>query len=933
MHVIELDFQQAKSKHLQFKSRLRSILFGEELADETPVVSQYDCPVGKWIYRTALRNYGHLPEIMELEKAHADLHLYAAHLVELYKQGKIPEAQKGLDNIETIAENLMNLFDKAEKKLLEENKNSIDNSVLNESADYDALLKKLYEQNKALDKKIQLQSEALLNQETFLKNLMEVSPSVLWMTDTNGTITYLSPTWFKWTGIKNESPHAPNWMDSIHLDDQHRVSEKFNYSLVNRASFEIEYKMAEREGKARWCLSSAQPCYDASGTYTGFTGSTVDITDLKIAEAEVLEKIENERKILHSFFMQAPAIFCILRGPQHVFELTNAGYKSLIGGRDVIGLPARQALPEVEGQGFFELLDNVYKTRKAFIGTEMPMSLIKENGIEICYFNFIYQPILNEQNITDGILVFANEITEQVMARKKIEESENRFRNMLKNAPVAIGFTKGSQMILENVNLPMLQLLHKKKDIIGKPLLDVMPELSNQVFIQYLNTVFETGEPYKGYELPFNVQQKEKTEERFYNISYTPIFEESKVTGILHVVIDVTDQLLARKKIESSEARFRLMADIMPQIVWTSDANGNLNYYNQAVFDYSGLSLEQIIENGWLQIVHPDEREENIQVWMESIETGKEFVFQHRFKNKEGNYRWQLSRAIPQRDNTGNILLWIGTSTDIHDQKTFLEQLELMVKERTQELVEVNYELERSNNELKQFAYVASHDLQEPLRKIMTYSNWLSGKYKELPEESLEYLSKINLSANRMSRLIRDVLDFSSTSKISDGFCIIDLDEIVRDIVTDFELEIQTKNAILNIGTLPLVTAIPMQMRQLFHNLLSNALKFSIEGKKQVIEVSSKKIRGNQIKDHVSANKNLNYWQIIFSDKGIGFDQKFSEQIFTIFQRLHGRSQYEGTGIGLALCRKIADNHNGFINAISIENEGATFHIYLPEKH
>lgn len=933
MHVIELDFQQAKSKHLQFKSRLRSILFGEELADETPVVSQYDCPVGKWIYRTALRNYGHLPEIMELEKAHADLHLYAAHLVELYKQGKIPEAQKGLDNIETIAENLMNLFDKAEKKLLEENKNSIDNSVLNESADYDALLKKLYEQNKALDKKIQLQSEALLNQETFLKNLMEVSPSVLWMTDTNGTITYLSPTWFKWTGIKNESPHAPNWMDSIHLDDQHRVSEKFNYSLVNRASFEIEYKMAEREGKARWCLSSAQPCYDASGTYTGFTGSTVDITDLKIAEAEVLEKIENERKILHSFFMQAPAIFCILRGPQHVFELTNAGYKSLIGGRDVIGLPARQALPEVEGQGFFELLDNVYKTRKAFIGTEMPMSLIKENGIEVCYFNFIYQPILNEQNITDGILVFANEITEQVMARKKIEESENRFRNMLKNAPVAIGFTKGSQMILENVNLPMLQLLHKKKDIIGKPLLDVMPELSNQVFIQYLNTVFETGEPYKGYELPFNVQQKEKTEERFYNISYTPIFEESKVTGILHVVIDVTDQLLARKKIESSEARFRLMADIMPQIVWTSDANGNLNYYNQAVFDYSGLSLEQIIENGWLQIVHPDEREENIQVWMESIETGKEFVFQHRFKNKEGNYRWQLSRAIPQRDNTGNILLWIGTSTDIHDQKTFLEQLELMVKERTQELVEVNYELERSNNELKQFAYVASHDLQEPLRKIMTYSNWLSGKYKELPEESLEYLSKINLSANRMSRLIRDVLDFSSTSKISDGFCIIDLDEIVRDIVTDFELEIQTKNAILNIGTLPLVTAIPMQMRQLFHNLLSNALKFSIEGKKQVIEVSSKKIRGNQIKDHVSANKNLNYWQIIFSDKGIGFDQKFSEQIFTIFQRLHGRSQYEGTGIGLALCRKIADNHNGFINAISIENEGATFHIYLPEKH
>ncbi len=367
----------------------------------------------------------------------------------------------------------------------------------------------------------------------------------------------------------------------------------------------------------------------------------------------------------------------------------------------------------------------------------------------------------------------------------------------------------------------------------------------------------------------------------------------------------------------------------MPQFVWTSDANGNLNYYNQEVYNYSGLNYDQIQKDGWLQIVHPDERAENIVKWMNAVGTGNDFIFQHRFKNKEGNYRWQLSRAVPHKDKDGNIEQWIGTSTDIHEQKTFLDKLETMVAERTRDLRELNFQLEHSNEELKQFAYVASHDLQEPLRKIITFSNRISDKYKEMPQGSMEYLEKIKSSAQRMSLLINDLLNFSSTTKLSEGFIETDLNEILTAVLTDFDVEIQNKDAHFNIGPLPIINAIPMQMTQLFHNLISNALKFSKAGRRQVIEISYEKIKGEDIKEMVEDKAHL-YYKIVFSDTGIGFDSKYAEQIFSIFQRLHGKSEYEGTGIGLALCKRIVENHKGLIYDEGKQNEGAIFNILLP---
>lgn len=247
-------------------------------------------------------------------------------------------------------------------------------------------------------------------------------------------------------------------------------------------------------------------------------------------------------------------------------------------------------------------------------------------------------------------------------------------------------------------------------------------------------------------------------------------------------------------------------------------------------------------------------------------------------------------------------------------------------------LEEKNKELERSNNELASFSYIASHDLQEPLRKIITFAD----KLLEIPEintssSTRTYLEKIILSSERMRQLIEDVLNFSRIST-EEKFTKTNLNEIVNNVLTDFEQKIFEKKATIDVAKLPAIPAIKIQMRQLFHNLISNALKFTGASTTPRIQISAEPLHPAELNTHANLSKSISYVKILVKDNGIGFNQEFAEKIFMIFQRLHGNNKFPGTGIGLALCRKIADNHNGLIYAVSLEGKGTVFHIILPEK-
>lgn len=271
---------------------------------------------------------------------------------------------------------------------------------------------------------------------------------------------------------------------------------------------------------------------------------------------------------------------------------------------------------------------------------------------------------------------------------------------------------------------------------------------------------------------------------------------------------------------------------------------------------------------------------------------------------------------IPLKDNNGNVDRVLVIAHDITNIMQANEKLKLL-----------NAELEQSNRDLEQFAYVASHDLQEPLRKIQIFSE-LSEKNIQYPEILKRYLQKINSSGARMTELIKAVLNYSKLSRLNKEFSEIDLNTIVANIKTDLELVIEEKKASIVAGQLPVIWANELQMHQLFLNLISNALKFA--EKPPQVTIAAVIVTGAHARKNDGLKKDASYLEISVADNGIGFDPQYADQIFAIFQRLHSGSEYAGTGIGLALCKKIVENHDGVIAAESEPGKGSTFYIYLP---
>jgi len=267
--------------------------------------------------------------------------------------------------------------------------------------------------------------------------------------------------------------------------------------------------------------------------------------------------------------------------------------------------------------------------------------------------------------------------------------------------------------------------------------------------------------------------------------------------------------------------------------------------------------------------------------------------------------------------------------TEAH-QKTFTDELEKKVKERTLQLEDNNLALEKMNKELQSFAYISSHDLQEPLRKIQTFASLISEKeFDNLSEMGQDYFRRMRNAAERMQTLINDLLSYSRTDLDERKFEITDLNAIVEDVKDDLKEEIQRNNAVIEVGEMCDVNVITFQFRQLMYNLISNALKFTKPGEAPHIKIHSKIVEGKFLK-HKSLLPNSYYCHISISDNGIGFLAEYSEKIFELFQRLHVKSAYDGTGIGLAIVKKIVDNHYGQIAAMSGLGAGATFDIFIP---
>ena len=401
---------------------------------------------------------------------------------------------------------------------------------------------------------------------------------------------------------------------------------------------------------------------------------------------------------------------------------------------------------------------------------------------------------------------------------------------------------------------------------------------------------------------------------------------------------DITDRKETERALRESEARYRSLVEQLPALIYVEamddegESETDFLYISPQHEALLGYPAEEWTSDNrfWEKLIHPDDRERILAEDARTDETGEPFRVEYRYIARDGRTVWVRDDAVLVRDENGAPLFWQGVMFDITESKRteekvqrLNEELEARVAQRTAQLQAYAERLAASNRELEDFAYVASHDLQEPLRKVLAFGERLKTRYADaLGGQGLDYLRRMEAATVRMQGLIEDLLSLSRVTTRAHPFEPVDLSGAVREVVADLEARIEETGGTVEVGELPTVEADRGQIRQLLQNLIGNALKFRKETEPPVVKVHGR----------LEGREGGEVCRLVVEDKGIGFDERYLERIFTPFERLHGRAAYEGTGMGLAICRKVVERHGGEITARSVPGEGATFVVTLPVK-
>jgi len=350
----------------------------------------------------------------------------------------------------------------------------------------------------------------------------------------------------------------------------------------------------------------------------------------------------------------------------------------------------------------------------------------------------------------------------------------------------------------------------------------------------------------------------------------------------------------------ASEARFRQLADSMPHIVWTADAEGQIDHFNDRWYEFTGHSRDSQTLPTWESILHPDDVSRSRETWAEGVESGAPHSIEYRlWDGRWHRWRWFMGRAVAIRDGADRIVKWFGTCTDIDDRKQMEE------------------DLLRVNQDLEQFAFSASHDLQEPLRTVKVYSELLAQRYGDgFDEDARQCVQYLQSGASRMETLLRDLLTYTQLMKLDMPTETADANEALQAALANLAGAIAQSGGTIDSGPLPSVRVHGTHLQQLFQNLIGNAIKYRRPERVPSITVRAERENGQ--------------WVFAVSDNGIGIAPEYKETVFVIFKRLHGSDQYSGSGIGLAICQRIVERYRGRIWVESEPGLGSTFRWTLP---
>ena len=755
--------------------------------------------------------------------------------------------------------------------------------------------------------------EALRASEAKYRNLVETAFEGVWAVDTNGRTTFVNRRMAEM--LKYDSPDDlmdRSAFDFVPPEDLDEAKATFQMRLSKNIPEQYNVRLRCRDGSILWVSSTANNVLDENGNLTGRMALFIDITERKQAE-EALQASEAKLRAMFHALMEGVVFLNLKAEVEDVNDTVQRDY-----GHEVQELRDPKLNPRlriirpdgtpfpVDEQPAMVALHTGQAVRNVELGVPMPDGRVSWRLANA-------QPVYNERGDLLGAVASFFDITE----RKQFEIALRKRESILAQAGemAHLGAWDIELANQDDVNANPLAWSDEVYRIFGYAPGEVTP--SNDLFFERVHpddreliqeSIAQAIAARQSYRIEHRICRPDG-EERVVQEHAEIFFDESgKPTRIVGAVQDITERKRAEQALRESEERFRSLADSMPQLVWTALPDGTVDYYNQRYKEYHEIKHIDDKAWEWAPVLHPVDLEPTVNAWQQAVATGESYQIEHQVRMADDSYRWHLSRGVPILDKGGQVLRWFGTATDIHD-----------LKMAEAELKEYAKRLERSNKELEQFALMASHDLQEPLRKIEMFGDLLLQRAACLDDHERNYVDRMRNAAGRMRAMVTGLLQLSRVATQGKPFVPVDLSQLASEVLSDLESQVRRTHGKVDIGNLPVIEGDPIQLRQLLGNLIGNALKYYRPAIPPEVKLYAKQ----------SAEK----VEIFVADNGIGFEQKDAERIFQPFQRLVGHSQYEGSGIGLAICHRIVERHAGSISALSRPANGATFIVTLPRQH
>lgn len=714
-------------------------------------------------------------------------------------------------------------------------------------------------------------------------------------------------------------------------DDYVKITELIDeFNTGKKVNADLVFRMVHPFSNETHYLRTLVQLQELNSKGAIVSGIIQDITHL----IQSKKAIHTSAHRLKSVIEAAPYPIAIYTGSHFIFELANnALLKYFDKSIDDIGKPCKNVFPIYSKLGLLKKIEKVWNTGNSIKEEDVYIEFYRQGELVKAYLSYNLTPLLDENGNIYGVLHTTFDVTAVNMSKAIIEENENRYRTFIEEAPFATALYMGPDLYVTYANSLMLDVLHKDTSILGKPLVKALPEIINYPYYDILMHVYTTGQLYTGYQHEISDSKNPNLPRKFVNFQYKALMnKEGQIYGILHTAWDVTSEVIANRLQEENQKNFRNMIMQAPIAIMILRGQDMLvELVNPVMIDLLNLKLTGTYKKPAGEIFKPFNSKEWHKTMLQLYMTGNSFTSDEEeytiSKNGEEVLLYLRFNYEPMRNSSGEITGIMVVTHDITQQVLARKKIEYAVSVRTEELANANAQLKISNSQLEQFAYIASHDLQEPLRKISLFNQLLNVQLSDNEKEKVAYyMERINNSVQRMTNLIRDILGYSQLSIEQTAYEKVNLDEILEEVKDEFDVLIAEKKAVITAEPIGEIDGVRLQLLQLFQNLISNSLKYVPQDRNPVIHISVKSIHEAPGMPPLASG----YCHLKFTDNGIGFDQAYADKIFTIFQRLHGKTQYEGTGIGLAMCKKIVENHHGLLFATGQVDQGAQFDVYLP---